>query len=759
MKSRNPGSPDPARQALEAFEAAGGLRPIPPEAVFGWVPPARGPDVGTGRKLVLKRGAMFAVVNGRGNVVPPGAAELGLFYQDTRYLSYYELRLPSESCSELSSNVSTHYVSQIDLSLYEGFETEDVWEAGRAHNFLHLQRRQVITDVFVDEIRLINYLPYRVRLWLEVWFTADFADLFEARGFEREARGQYFAPCVDGRQVRLTYQGKDAQYYQTLLSFSPQPVLLDGQHARWELSLEPSQEIDLEITVVPGHGPDLTLALPQPMKFSDRERRVAADYQFWERECTHVETADKVFDSALLQARADLKALILEQGDLRIIAAGVPWYVAPFGRDALITAFQSLMVNPGLARDSLRFLAHYQGQVVDDFRAEAPGKIMHEMRSGELARIGQIRHTPYYGTVDATPLFIILLEEYWRWTHDSDSVRDLLPAAIRAAEWLISTEAWGGDPDGDGFIEYQGGAGAFGLLNQGWKDSHDGVPWPDYRLAEPPIALVEVQGYVADAYQRLANLLRAFGGDPSGVASWETRAKRLRERIEEHFWLPDQKSYALALDGRKRPVPTLTSNPGHLLFSRVIHPQRARLMADKLLGAQMFSGWGIRTLATGQRAYNPLSYHNGSVWPHDNAMIAMGFAYYDMQPRALQVLEAIFQASRSFEHLRPPELFCGIGCGEANFPVRYPVACMPQAWASASWFLLLRAILGLQPNAPEGRLDIMQPCLPPWLKDVRLSNFRVGNSRLDLVFFRKGERANVEVRAIEGDPMRVQIQI
>lgn len=745
------------RESRAAAEADR-LIPIPLEQVFGWVPPAEGPDVGTGRKLVLKRGSMFAVLNGRGNVTPPGAAELGLFYRDTRFLSFYELKLPGETSAELSSNVSTHYVSQIDLSLYDGFATDEPpdW---RAQNFMHVQRRQVITDVFADHLRVINYLPHRIHLWLEIWFAADFADLFEARGLEREQRGQFFEPQVNGNQVRLTYRGLDELYYRSTLCFSPAPAVLDGRHARWELSLEPAEQVDLEVMAVPHVGASPEAVLPPAASFADRERVVASAYHLWEQQCTDFDTADEFFDSALHQARADLKALILEDDGRRIIAAGVPWYVAPFGRDALITAFQSLLVNPQLARDTLQFLAHYQGKQVDAFREEAPGKIMHEMRYGELARIGMIRHTPYYGTIDATPLFIVLLEEYWRWTGDDDMVRSLLPAAVAAAEWLISTEPWGGDPDGDGFIEYQGAAGGMGLANQGWKDSFDGVPWPEYRFAEPPIALVEVQGYAADAFRRLGNLLRELARDETAARQWEARARELMRRIEDHFWLPNQQFYALALDGQKRALPTLTSNPGHLLFSRAIEPQRARLLAQHLMGQELFNGWGIRTLAPMQKAYNPLSYHNGSVWPHDNSLIAQGLANYDMQAQALALFDSLFQAAQSFEHLRLPELFCGIGPQEASFPVRYPVACTPQAWASATWFLLLRSFLGLQPNVPEGRLDIQQPCLPAWLPSVRLSNLRIGNTRLDLQFFRKGERANVEVLGVDGAPLRVQIQI
>lgn len=736
--------------------------PIAAEQVFGWVVPARGPEVGTGRKLVLKRGSTFAVLNGRGNVTPAGAAELGLFFKDTRFLSFYELKLPGDTPSELCSHVSTQYVSQIDLSIYDGFTIDDVDTELRAQNFMHLQRRQVITDAFVDHLQLINYLPHPVRLHIELWFSADFADLFEVRGFERDKRGQFYAPQVGTNQVRLAYKGLDEFYYRSNLIFSPNPNLIDGRHVRWDIALKPGERIDLEIVVLPTQGYSLEhreISLPSGMAFAEREREIDSSCQLWSQQCTQFTTSDEFFNTALEQGCADLKALILEEGERHIIAAGVPWYVAPFGRDSLITAFQALLVRPELARDSLQFLAYYQGKTVDDFKEEAPGKIMHELRYGELARMGAIRHTPYYGTVDATPLFIILLEEYWRWTADKNGVSALLPAAIKAAEWLISTERWGGDPDGDGLIEYHGAAGGVGLENQGWKDSADGVPWPDYKLAKSPIALIEVQGYAVDAFRRLAALLKEVSNDADAARPWEQRADELAARIEEYFWLPQQQYYALALDGHKQPLPTITSNPGHLLFNKIISAERAQSVAQQLMGPQLFSGWGIRTLASQQQAYNPLSYHNGTVWPHDNSMIAMGLSNYGMQPMALKIFDAMFIAARSFTHMQLPELFCGIGPSEANFPVHYPVACLPQAWASGSWFLFLRAILGIQPNVPRGRLEILQPCLPEWLKEVRLSNLRVGNTTLDLSFFRKGNRANVEVLGVEGDPLRIQIQI
>jgi glycogen debranching enzyme len=492
---------------------------------------------------------------------------------------------------------------------------------------------------------------------------------------------------------------------------------------------------------------------PAQRRFDERTARARADYRAWAQACAKVESSEESFDWAIDQAVADLKALTIHWDGRRVISAGVPWYASPFGRDALITGFQSLLMNPEIARDALLFLAAHQGLRVDEFREEEPGKILHEIRRGELARTGEVPHTPYYGSADSTPLFIVLYTEYLQWTDDRATGEQLLPAAEAALRWIEES----GDKDGDGFVEYQRKSER-GLVNQGWKDSFDGVPHLDGTPARAPIALVEVQGYCIDARRRMARLYRRLGRRED-AARCTSAALKLARRLDEAFWMEEASCYALALDGDKRQVRSVTSNPGHLLFSHAIPDARARRVARTLMSEASFSGWGIRTLAKGQRAYNPLSYHNGTIWPHDNSLVAMGFSNYGMQKLAGQVLAGQYDAARQFRHHRLPELFCGLGRGEGDLVVGYPVSCSPQAWASGAFFLLLRACLGLYPDAPGKTLRIVNPHLPPFLNELTLSGLRVGNTRVALHFKRTGEGTFAAVREMQGEPLVTRIEV
>jgi glycogen debranching enzyme len=390
---------------------------------------------------------------------------------------------------------------------------------------------------------------------------------------------------------------------------------------------------------------------------------------------------------------------------------------------------------------------------VDDFREEEPGKILHEIRRGELARTGEVPHTPYYGSVDSTPLFLVLYTEYLQWTDDRATGAQLLPAAEAALNWIETY----GDKDGDGFVEYERKTER-GLRNQGWKDSWDGVPQLDGTPSEPPIALVEVQGYCIDARRRMARLYRQLGRRED-AARCTAAALKLSRRLDEAFWMEEAGTYAIALDREKRQVQSATSNPGHLLFSRVIPPARARRVARTLMEPASYSGFGIRTLAKGQRAFNPLSYHNGTIWPHDNSLIAMGFSHYGLQKSAAQVLTGLYDASRQFRHQRLPELFCGLARAQSELVVSYPVSCSPQAWASGALFLLLRACLGIYPDAPHKALKIVNPQLPSWLSELTIEGLGIGSTRLTLHFARGGEGTFATVREMVGEPLAIRLEI
>jgi glycogen debranching enzyme len=694
-----------------------------------------------------------------------------MFLTDTRHLSSWRLGLSGGKPLVLSSEVSSDYVAQIDLtvtSLHEGdlLGKEPV-------NYLHLRREQLIDDVFVERLRVSNFLPRPVDFWLDLQWAADFADAFEIRGARRPRRGTYAAPVVEPDRAILQYVGQDGRRYATEIRVeglacssggTPPTASVAAGGARVRFRLEPLARGEATFVVAAGiergrsargTAPDEERPIPrEPTRpFSERAAETRAAYAAWARRATHFRSSNDIFDRALEQAVSDLKALTVFHFGDPVISAGIPWYTCPFGRDALLSGYEALLVAAEIARDALRFLARLQGTRDDPTRDEEPGKILHEMRGGEMAVAGEVPHTPYYGSADATPLFIVLLCEYDLWTDDRETVEALLPAAERAAEWIGRF----GDRDGDGLVEYERRTPK-GLRNQGWKDSHDGVPFADGRSAEPPIALVEVQGYAYDARRRLAALHRRHGR-VAEAERLEAGAQAIAHAVEERLWMEDRGTYAIALDREKRRVDAVTSNPGHLLFSRLPSPERARSVAATLLGPGLWSGWGIRTLASGQPAYNPLSYHNGTVWPHDNAICAMGLAHYDLTREASQILSGLWQSAQHFRQLRMPELFCGLAREERGFPVHYPVACSPQAWSSAAWFLLVRAMLGLHPDAPARTLNVHEPWLPPWLDELTLEGIRIGPARATLRFRRGTHGAFAEVLSVEGGPLRVRIEV
>jgi glycogen debranching enzyme len=740
-----------------------------PEDLLGYADPSAQPEATRVDKLVLKRGNLFLVANAQGDVAPAGARDLGLFQGDTRHLSAWRLTVQGGPLLCLATQLSTEYVAQIDFtvtSLHAGdlLGHEPV-------NYLHLRRNMLIDDVLVDRLVLENFLGHPLSLWLELSWAADFADVFEIRGARRAERGTYLAPVVEDGLAVLRYDGRDGRRYATEVrpepsgdGAGPSRLRLSPSGARVEVELAATDRVEFGFLVAAGiergargtaRGRDEERPLPPPARlaFAARARVTRDRYAAWAASATRFRTSNELVDLAFAHAVADLKALTVHHFGAPVVSAGIPWYTCPFGRDALITGFEAMMATPDVARDALRFLARLQAREDDPERDAEPGKIPHEIRFGEMAAAGEVPHTPYYGSADATPLFLVLLSEYELWTGDAETVDALLPAAEAALAWVEGPA----DLDGDGLLEYRRRTPK-GLRNQGWKDSHDGVPFADGTPAEPPIALVEVQGYAVDARRRLARLLDRRGRREE-AARLRARARAHAEQIEQRFWMPGRGTYAIALDRDKRQVDAVTSNAGHLLFSRAVSDERARAVGATLLGDGTWSGWGIRTLAAGQRAYNPLSYHDGTVWPHDNALCAMGLASYGMTSRAAEVFAGLWRAAQHFRDLRFPELFCGLPGGGGRFPVAYPVACSPQAWASAAWFLLLRACLGIFPDAPRGVLRIVHPRLPPFLEEVVLEDLRIGGTRATLRFQRGPKGAAAEVVDLGGAPLKVRIEL
>lgn len=747
------------------------LTPPRPEDLLGYSDPSQQPEATGVEKLVMKRGNLFLVANSTGDVAPAGARDLGLFLGDTRHLSAWRMTMKGGPPLCLSSQMSHDYVAQIDFTI-PSLHLGDLL-GHEPVNFLHVRRDMLVDDVLVDRLVFTNFLERPIDFWVEMAWASDFADVFEVRGARRAARGTYLLPAVEGGRAVLRYEGRDQRRYATEVRIqgadgggAARLGRFTGTGARVELSLDPAERVEVAFVVAAGIergapgkrlGRDEERPLPGAGRcaaaFDERARETHDAYAAWARSATRFRTSHDVFDLALTHAVADLKALTAHHFGAPVVAAGIPWYTCPFGRDALITGFEALLATPEVARDALRFLARLQATEDDPSRDAELGKIPHEIRFGEMAAAGEVPHTPYYGSVDATPLFLVLLSEYAAWTDDRETVDALWPAAEAALRWLDRYA----DLDGDGLIEYLRRAPK-GLRNQGWKDSHDGVPFADNLPAEPPIALVEVQGYAIDARRRMAAMLDARGRGEE-AARLRTEAAAHAARVEERFWMERKGTYALALDRAKRQVDAVTSNPGHLLFSRAVRDERARAVATSLFTPGSWSGWGIRTLAAGQPAYNPLSYHDGTVWPHDNALCAMGMASYGMTREAGEVLSALWQAAQSFRYLRLPELFCGLPRDDGSFPVHYPVACSPQAWSSAAWFLLLRAVLGLFPDAPNRTLRIVAPQLPQWLDEIVLEGLRVGRARATLRFVRSSKGAFTEVVDVTGGPLRVRIDV
>jgi glycogen debranching enzyme len=700
--------------------------------------------------LVLTNDRLFLVLNERGDIAPAGNCGLGLFHDDTRILSHYELRVAGGEAGLLSSEALRMDSALVDLAVTDSQFGGDSWAT---ENSIHIRRSMLLDDRLTERVTLTNHLTVPVDYWVELAVGADFADIFEVRGWHRPERGTFYAPQLTERWIRFGYRGRDGTLLQSEVLFAPPPDDVHAHGARWRFRLEPHRPFVVEWQVLP--DPLITgVRRPAAGSIDQRRTRMRARYDRWSTECTRWSTDVEEFNSALAQATLDLRALFIAYDGQHVISAGIPWYSAAFGRDSIIASLQTLGVNPSITRDTLRFLARHQGTRNDPFTEEQPGKIMHELRRGEMARAGEIPHVPYYGTIDATPLWLILLHEAWRWMGDEELVRGLLPNAARALEWIDTY----GDLDGDGLIEYAGTSPKGGLVNQGWKDSRDGVPLPDGTLPVPPIALVEVQGYVYDAKVRMASLYDVFG-EPARAEALRQQAAALRETILQRFWLDHLGTFALALDGNKAPVPTVASNAGHLLWSRVPDPRQADRMASVLLAPEMFSGWGIRTLSAAEPVYNPMSYHDGSVWPHDNAIIALGLSLYGHTSAALPVLSALHDAAAGMRYDRLPELYCGFQRANGVRPVLYPVSCSPQAWAAGAFFMLLQAVTGLLPDAPAHKLHIREPILPPFIRELMVEGLRIGTSQVALQFTRRGNRTLANVLDVQGTPLHVTIEL
>lgn len=705
--------------------------------------------------LTLLEGKTFLATTLSGDIQPAGSPDVGFFYQDTRFLSHLELCVNGHRTVVLSAATHANQASQIELTTAKEVARHTL---DLPDNTVHIRREQVLGGRLFDRLTLENYQLQPAQIELEFRFAADFYDVFQVRGMRRERMGEYLPPRITAGSICFSYRGLDGVLRETELRFHPQPLRLEPQRACFSLGLGPRESLQIELEVEPraeGHPP---ARVDSDVDASRRRRQ--SEYQRWQASATTLESSDDVFNACWETAVSDFFALRIPadetDGEAAALAAGIPWFAAPFGRDSLIACYQALMLQPQLAADTLRFLARYQGKRDQERNDEQPGKILHELRQGEMTRTGEMPFDPYYGSIDATPLFLIALSEYFLWTGDEALLTELAPAARRAMDWIERTSAGHG-----GWLAYQKLAQR-GLVNQGWKDSWDAILHRDGAMAEPPIALCEVQGYAYDARYRWSRLLRHLG-DAAEAERLRRQATEFARRFEREFWIPEERYYALALDrvegpeGNGRPVRVVTSNAGHLLWSRIVGREHARAVAACLLREGMYSGWGVRTLAADEPVFNPLSYHRGSVWPHDNSLVAHGFALQGFGQPLERILTGLYQAARHFRDFRLPELFVGVERREWDEPVHYPVSCSPQAWASGSWFLLLTSMLGLRPQAARHELHIVNPRLPVWLDWLRLKHLRVGESRVTLEFNRRGERTFCNLLDLQGEPLKVSL--
>jgi glycogen debranching enzyme len=703
---------------------------------------------------VLKHGDTFAVFDHYGDIKPGGLGEEGLYHEGTRYLSCLLLELEGGRPFFLSSTVRDEN-DQLAVAL----TNPDLVRDGRVWaplGTLHLALRKFLWQgVCYQQLRVKNHGLGPVETSLALHFAADFADIYEVRGMKRAARGEDLPPEVSGGRVVLGYRGRDGVVRRTLLQFTPPPRVFTAASAQLDLALRPQQEVTFYLTVgcerqsltlpSPQGGEGRVRGAPRLLTFEDARGEAQADLERYSAWSCHLRTSNGQVNAWVKRAVSDLHMLTTELATGPYPYAGVPWFNTPFGRDGIITALECLWLRPGLARGVLRYLAATQAtQEVPEEDAE-PGKILHETRNGEMAVLKEMPFGRYYGSVDGTPLFVLLAGAYHERTGDISLVESLWPHVEAALDWLDRY----GDRDGDGFVEYQRHS-ADGLLHQGWKDTDDAVFHADGTPARGPIALCEVQGY-AYAARRAGAALAAVLGRAARAAEWADQAEALRQRFEEAFWCEELSTYALALDGDKRPCRVRASNAGQCLFTGITRPDRARRMGRTLLAPESFSGWGVRTLAASEARYNPMAYHNGSVWPHDNALIAQGLARYGMGEMALKIWTGLFEAGLSFDLHRMPELFCGFAQEPGEGPVLYPVACAPQAWSAASVFLLFQACLGLGINGPKRQVVFTRPRLPESVGELRIHNLEVAGATVDLLLVRHAYDVGVNVLRREGD--------
>jgi glycogen debranching enzyme len=697
-------------------------------------------DLPAERALVLKQDDTFALFDRFGDIDSKVSAGEGLYHKGTRFLSCFKLKFANGRPLLLSSTVRRD-----NVLLAADLTNPDVYYEGRIflhRGTLHIYRSHVLWEGHLyQRVRVRNYARSSVDLSLTIEFGADYADIFEVRGSKRDQKGSLREPEVGDGEVVLSYEGLDALVRRTTIRSAAPPQVTLPSAMHFTLRLDPDEErcVDLSFSCETGDE------IPKNSDYVHALGKASSAAESSDRLASAVTTSNDLFNAWLARSRADLNMLLTAVPEGMYPYGGVPWFTTPFGRDGIITALECLWTAPAIAKGVLGYLSATQARDVSPEQDAEPGKILHEAREGEMATLGEIPFRRYYGSVDSTPLYLLLAGAYYRRTGDLAFVKSIWPNIQLALDWINRY----GDVDGDGFVEYYRKSEQ-GLVQQGWKDSQDSIFYANGMVAHGPIAVCEVQGYVYAAKLEISAIAAAL--DQQDTAQQLMReAQNLQAKFERSFWDDDLGMYALALDGDKRPCLVRASNAGHCLFCGIASRDHAATLAKNLTGETFYSGWGIRTVADSESRYNPMSYHNGSIWPHDNAIIAAGFTRYRLTELSAKVMAGLFEASTAFDFSRLPELFCGFPRRLGKGPTSYPVACSPQAWAAGAAFLLLQSSVGLSIDAMKKRVTLARPVLPGLLEEVRIRELAVGDASVDLVLFRSGHSVAATVERRTGN--------
>ncbi len=688
---------------------------------------------GRASRLAVKEGDLFLYTDELGQVPGTEDSALGLYYRDTRYLSRCEIYVAGRQPVLLSAGAERGYAATVELTNLEA-RTPDGRVLPQAT--LHLRRERLVADRLYELLRVRNHHRRDVELFVDLHLDADFADLFEVRGSRRRRRGALFAPHFEDDTLTLAYVGLDEVKRQTIVRFDEAPESFKQGRARFRLRLKPGEQakIGYDVQVVEPDAPGATGG-----RFDDRLETVRQDHERWAAAATGIHTDNEQVNRALQRGQQDLRLLSTVVDGERVPLAGLPWFAAPFGREMAFVGLGTLLLDLRWAQAAVSLLAKLQGVADNVFREEQPGKIMHELRRGELAAIRAVPHSPYYGSVDATALWLLLVGELAVWTGDLEGFEARIPAVEAALAWIDGP----GDPDGDGFVEYENRSRT-GLRNQGWRDSLDAVLHADAAPVEGPVALAETQAYVYYAKRRLAGVFGQLG-DVERAERLTQAAARLKYAFNERFWMEDEAYFALALDGHKRQVRPVCSTIGHALWSRIVAAEHVSAVVHRLTAPDMSSGWGIRALSSEARTYNPVSFYNGSVWPFDTALIANGLKKHGHVEESNRLAWALVEAATAHEYARLPEMVCGLRRQDADRPVSFPMACSPYAGSAAALFLVLQSMLGIYAQAEENIVYVHNPVLPRWLGEVTLSNLHVGRTTMRLRFRRSGTQTSFSV--------------